>query len=390
MKEREPRRPRDNKQRRDKTKDTAPRILERRPTQEPKVLAINNTVNTQDCRPGPAPQSQLPPQSSIQEKTKSDSPPTGTVPFYRRQDQFQMEAVMKVLTDHPGHFVVGVVGQQGVGKSTILSAFTDRPAEAFPTQSNDLFLAHGHKTLGIDMYACPERVLLLDTEPLLCWTVLEKALQHTSLQGTSPDAWLEMDSLYQLVFLLSVCNVVLVVMEGTDVDMDMLQCLRRAELLKFRIPDFPLLNTNMFGPHDMNYYPDIMFVCNKCQESEWTRSNYLQVQSMLDQTFQDTQMKIKGTGSLASVLPGFNTAEAVVSPLNLYFLPWKHQTQMESFEVLVQSLRDMVMAAPRRRGRKNHLSEKEWFKNAVKVYDMVRRSEYIRDYTKSIRKLRDP
>lgn len=35
--------------------------------------------------------------------------------------------MIKALADYPGHFVVGIIGQQGVGKSTILSHFTPDP-----------------------------------------------------------------------------------------------------------------------------------------------------------------------------------------------------------------------------------------------------------------------
>ncbi|KAI8072703.1 hypothetical protein BC940DRAFT_232810, partial [Gongronella butleri] len=265
------------------------------------------------------------------------------LPFLRRPDQFQPEAILKVLSDHPGHFVIGVVGTQGVG-------------------NNDLFLTHGHKTSGMDMYVCPERVILLDTEPLLCWSVLERTLRHSPLNGTLPDAWLEME------------------------------CVRRAELLKFRLPDFPLLPpAGQFGAPDLHYYPDMVFVCNKCDHADWTRARYQQTQAMLHHVFHDTQLKIQGIGSLGSVLPGFHDTRADAPPeLNLFFLPCKGDTQLASYDVLVRAVRDRVVAAPRRRGKKNHLSEKEWFKNAVKLYELVLQSDYILEYSKTLRKLRDP
>lgn len=55
------------------------------------------------------------------------------------------------------------------------------------------------------------------------------------------------------------CNVVIVVSTGTNLDMDLMHCLQRAEMLKFQLPDFPLIPPGNFGQthHDMNYYPDI-------------------------------------------------------------------------------------------------------------------------------------
>lgn len=46
---------------------------------------------------------------------------------------------------------------------------------------------------------------------------------------------------------------VLIVSNGPEVDLDILQLLQRAELLKFNIPEYPLLA----GHQDINYYPDI-------------------------------------------------------------------------------------------------------------------------------------
>lgn len=51
----------------------------------------------------------------------------------------------------------------------------------------------------------------------------------------------------------------MVVFNGTTVDMDVINFLRRAEMLKFQIPDFPLIPPNHFGQiqPDVNYYPEI-------------------------------------------------------------------------------------------------------------------------------------
>ncbi|SAL95915.1 hypothetical protein [Absidia glauca] len=219
--------------------------------------------------------------SSPSQQQQQVGPSPSCTPFFRRNEQFNVEAITKILTDSPGHYVVGVVGNQGVGKSSILSSFTEQPDVTFAAQPNDLFLSLGHKTSGIDMHVCPERMILLDTEPIMCWTVLEKALRYHSTDGTHPDLWLEMDALYNLVFLLSVCNVVIVVSDGTELDINMIRCLQRAEMLKFQLPDFPLIPPNNLGQaqQDMNYYPDIVFVCNKCQPDDFTLTSKTNVVS---------------------------------------------------------------------------------------------------------------
>ncbi|KAI8332699.1 hypothetical protein BC941DRAFT_436363 [Chlamydoabsidia padenii] len=332
---------------------------------------------------------------------------TSCTPFFRRNDLFNTESITQVLTDNPGHYVVGVVGQQGVGKSSILSSFTEQSTNTFPSQPNDLFLSLGHKTSGIDMHICPERMILLDTEPILSWTVMERALRHHTADGSHPDAWLEMDALYNLVFLLSVCNVVIVVFDGTELDINMIHCLQRAEMLKFQLPEFPLISPSNLGQaqQDMNYYPDIVFVCNKCHSDDFTLTRYQTTQTVIEKSFHDSQLKIRGIGSLGNILPAYKLTSKDQDPPNLYFLPyskhlWSGSTSCargmdddrngaEAFEMIVMNLRNHIMAGPRRTGKKGQISEKEWFRNAVKLYEMVRNSDYIAEYMKSIRKLRD-
>lgn len=115
--------------------------------------------------------------------------------------------------------------------------------------------------------------------------------------------------------MLSVCNVVLVVSEGMQLDVAMLRYLKRAELLKFSLPDFPLIPAATFGQAqpDMNYYPDIgkmmdlphrhmhndlnlriVFVCNKCRDWELQWQQYNDMQALLGNIFADSSLKTSG------------------------------------------------------------------------------------------------
>ncbi|KAI8393505.1 uncharacterized protein BYT42DRAFT_488037, partial [Radiomyces spectabilis] len=255
------------------------------------------------------------------------------IPFYRKQSKFNTEAVLKA-GDYPGHFVVGVIGQQG----------------------------HGHKTNGIDLYVTSERTILLDTEPIMCWSVLDKALRNGSLDGLHPDIWLEMD----------VRRI-------------------RAEMLKFDIPHFPLIPPSALGQShpDTNAYPDIVFVANQCHDDDFTWQHYEGAQSVLKHLFADSQLRTKGinTGKIFTK-SSINNLNRVTDVDNGY--PRSSTAcSVESYDVLITALRDQVMAAPRLTGKKGQISEKEWFRNAMKSYELARKSEYISEYLKIVRKLRD-
>ena len=58
--------------------------------------------------------------------------------------------------------------------------------------------------------------------------------------------------------MLSICNVLVVVSEGGDMDIRLLQLLRRAEMHKFNIPELPLLYTaGQPQQSDMSYFPNV-------------------------------------------------------------------------------------------------------------------------------------
>lgn len=202
--------------------------------------------------------------------------------------------------------------------------------------------------------------------------------------------------------MLAVCNVVLVVSEGMQLDVAMMRYLKRAELLKFSLPDFPLIPPATFGQtqHDMHYYPDIVFVCNKCRDWELQYQQYHDMQALLGNIFADSNLKTSGLVSFSNVLPAFKLPPNEPEQ-NLFLLPYdpNHEQAsprdlpkdiwnvyddalcgVESFQTLVSGLSDQVSAAPRRLGKKGQVSEKDWYKNAIKLYELVRKSEYINDY----------
>ncbi|KAI9261704.1 hypothetical protein BY458DRAFT_515678 [Sporodiniella umbellata] len=307
------------------------------------------------------------------------------VPFMKKPGKFNTDAVQKKLAESPGHFVIGVVGKQGAGKSTILSHFAPQPDKVFPTQSCDQFLQLGHKTEGIDMYVTPERVILLDTEPLLSWAVLEKALRSEVLEGMSPDVWLEMGNIYNLIFLLSVCNVLLVVSEGPRIDLDLLRLVQRAELLKFNIPEYPLLT----GQRETNFCPQVVFVCNKCQRREFGQDKYIELQKSMEILYKESQLKT--TGLIDFSLTDFSFSK--YNDTNVFLLPEIQpnpaEKYTEPFDHFVLALRDQILCAPRKSGKRGQVSEKDWFRNAMKTYELIHKSEFINEYLQTVRKLRD-
>ena len=76
---------------------------------------------------------------------------------------------LQYLLDQSDFLVVGVVGRQGVGKSSIMSLLagsrtgSGKPA-MFRPETREVWESESYQTTGLDMAITAERVILLDTQ----------------------------------------------------------------------------------------------------------------------------------------------------------------------------------------------------------------------------------
>ncbi|KAF0293404.1 Protein SMG9 [Amphibalanus amphitrite] len=118
--------------------------------------------------------------------------------------------------------VVGAVGRQGVGKSTVMSMlagqapFCPIKKYMFPPETVQQVLSSEHRTNGIEMMVTGQRAVLLDTQPLLSPSIVDLLAQGDRKlpgDGGSLETQMELLALQQLAFLYSICHVVLVVQD---------------------------------------------------------------------------------------------------------------------------------------------------------------------------------
>ncbi|KAF8566652.1 hypothetical protein P879_07549 [Paragonimus westermani] len=175
------------------------------------------------------------------------------VPVKLVNDQLRftdLAAVQDLFVENSGFLVVGAVGLQGAGKSSVLNVLANQLTSQtrlfdgpFPVQSTKNFLTNSPRTGGIDLYITQDRVILLDTQPLMSFaltnyhtqsssahpstarielntlTAEDTSTSHNTLVGPnnwSLDVWAEMASIQIVSFLLNVCHVVLVVTDSLD------------------------------------------------------------------------------------------------------------------------------------------------------------------------------
>ncbi|EOD14824.1 hypothetical protein EMIHUDRAFT_242275 [Emiliania huxleyi CCMP1516] len=246
------------------------------------------------------------------------------------------DEVRPLLGENTDFTVVGVLGCQGVGKSTIMSllagagwrgggsdAAADTAADSmagggaelanppFPPNPPEAWARGAHGTSGVDVQVTAERLILLDTQPLLSASLL------LSMTGSpvppsvhSHENLLEVQALQLCALLLSVCHVVLLVQDAAA--------------------DEGLWSSAAAGMPSASE-PPLVFALPCASERAPTSSH----------------------------------------------AGYRHEAEQ---------LRDAVLGLPRRPFARS-LSERDWLRGVVKLWELVRRSPTLDEYNRATHKL---
>eukprot|EP00058_Branchiostoma_floridae_P027633 XP_002613124.1 hypothetical protein BRAFLDRAFT_73027 [Branchiostoma floridae] len=163
-------------------------------------------------------------------QTRLAPPPEMTQPVKLVDDSLNWcDSGIEMLLDQTDFLVVGVVGMEGVGKSTILSLLAGNHPEqsnrsfVFKPQTEETLETAGHQTVGVDLFVTSERIILIDTQPILSASVLDQLIHND--RKLPPEVglaenWAEVLSLQLAAFLMTVCHVVVVVQDWfTDINL---------------------------------------------------------------------------------------------------------------------------------------------------------------------------
>lgn len=174
---------------------------------------------------------------------------------------------LEFLYDQQDFLVVGCLGAQGVGKSTIMSLLTSNLAsDIFPAQCSFHHESGANCTVGIDFFVTKNRVIYLDTQPVLSGSTIDYSASYEQKKSTpdfvNTETNLELQSLQFAAFLFSVCHIIVFV-QDCFVDPNLVRFLQTAEMLK------PSSTSNMDQDY-VEYYPHIVFLHNKAELQDFT------------------------------------------------------------------------------------------------------------------------
>lgn len=325
------------------------------------------------------------------------------------------DSAMEYLRDQTDMLVVGVLGLQGTGKSTVMSLISantpeeDQRAFVFRAQTQEIKERAGNQSTGIDFFITQERVIFLDTQPILSPSILDHLINNDRKlppEYNLPHTYIEMQSLQMAAFLFTVCHVVIVVQDWFT-DVNMYRFLQTAEMLKPSTPSASHDSIGSSGADDgAEYYPHIVFVQNKARRDDFCPRNLKNMHSVVDSLMSHSHLKYKGTLSMldCNLFPGLGR-KYLETEVNLFLLPPQDTETDEgitkagaggsplfsllpgyrgqpSFSSVVSKLRSQILAMPRCQLSHSILTEKNWFHYAARIWDGVKKSSALAEYSR--------
>ncbi|XP_071806828.1 nonsense-mediated mRNA decay factor SMG9-like isoform X1 [Asterias amurensis] len=320
---------------------------------------------------------------------------------------------MEMLLDHTDFLVVGVLGLQGSGKSTLMSILAgssvsdNKSPYIFKPQTREIRNQSMHQTTGIDFYVTNERVMILDTQPVLSSSVMDSLMSHEKSlppDVTSAENCNEIQSLQLASFLLTVCHVVLIVQDWF-LDINLVEFLKRAEMLK---PPTPSPSPALEGSNNEeteDFFPNVVFVLNKARQEDFQVTAVQSMQESIAKLFKDSKLTLQGTASVAhtKLLPGLNRKNLPLD-VNLFVLPRFDKTPAEnsssedhsillsllpvsyqghpSVELLTKAFRNQIYGAARTSLTHTSLTEKNWFHYAARTWEAIKKSSLMSEFNR--------
>ncbi|KYM94720.1 Protein SMG9, partial [Cyphomyrmex costatus] len=313
--------------------------------------------------------------SKIQESIRmlSICPEMNTCIKFMDENMQLCENTIDFLHDQQDFLVVGCLGAQGVGKSTIMSLLTSHySSNIFPVQDLSHYENSTNCTTGIDFFITKNRVIYLDTQPILSGFVIDSAASFDQKKGApdfmNSDSNLELQSLQFAAFLFSVCHVIIFVQDWF-VDPNLVRFLQTAEMLK---PS----STTVIDQDYVEYYPHLIFLHNKAELQDFMPAIIDEMKDFYNKVFSSSRLQIHSGIDMNHC--------STDSGLNLFLIPSRTRQEdiifCENEEFLIDKLRTRIYGVPRNSITPSVLTEKNWYHYVSKVIEVIKKSHLSSEY----------
>jgi len=257
--------------------------------------------------------------------------------------------------------------------------------EVFRVQNFEHQMLAEHCTNGVDVFVTNRRIIILDCQPLLSASVMDRTIQlekKYSSEFSSTENTVEVHSLQQLGFLLSVCHCLLLVQDWAT-DMNLIRLLLAAEMLK---PLTPSMGGDERGLTE--HFPHLVIVQNKAEFTDMEPSRTRQLEEFYSRVLSKSrlQWRLEATAG-----PNNGAGDGGLKPHLVYVadmegeredvLSKRHLPDL-GYEECLRELRRKVFGLEKGNLTTAKLSEKGWVSLAGKTWDAIRNSPFYMEYSR--------
>ncbi|KAG8143416.1 hypothetical protein E2320_000645 [Naja naja] len=265
-------------------------------------------------------------------------------------------------------------------------------------------MKHSIKLVDDQMNWCDSAI-----EPILSPSILDHLINNDRKlppEYNLPHTYVEMQSLQIAAFLFTVCHVVIVVQDWFT-DLSLYRFLQTAEMVKPSTPSPSHESSSSSGSDEgTEYYPHIVFLQNKAKRENFCPQNLKQMHLVIDKIMMHSHLKYKGTLSMleCNIFPGLPQSY-LDTEVNLFLLPFMDSETDDvlpratpgsgplfsllpgykghpSFQSLIAKLRSQMMSMSRPQLSHTILTEKNWFHYAARIWDGVKKSSALSEYSR--------
>ncbi|XP_032794696.2 protein SMG9 [Daphnia magna] len=299
------------------------------------------------------------------------------------KDLIFQDSLHDFLTDNCEFLVIGCVGLQWSGKSSVLSHLASSNCRTFVKQTvfsvatSSLQMEGLTGTIGLDAFVTGDRIIWLDCQPLLSAAIAEREIAtnynkdgykeiHPKLESSCVGTLVEVESLQLLSFLYCICHILIVVQDSLG-DPNLIRLLQTAEMLK---PN--LANDDTVADH----MPHLVTIYNRAQPSDLVPEMLKQTHKFYKMAFKKSRLQISSEqfGDLQKTDDEANFVSLV---------DWTAANdQWTSYEETIPSLKAKLLALPRHSFGPTGLTEKSWFSFSIKAWEAVRKSMLMMEYAR--------
>ncbi|KAJ8935013.1 hypothetical protein NQ318_020659 [Aromia moschata] len=282
------------------------------------------------------------------------------------------ESLQDYVQENSDFLVVGVVGAQGVGKSTILNLLShnqvteDLKRSIFKSFKKDVDDDLGDNIKILTDHFDKIDVILLDCQAFMSVSILDDLVQSENKRTNLVSEFIPLENSGEI------------------------QSLQLTAFLMF-IHSAEMLKPTISNPEDelIDNFPHLLLVHNRAQMEDFSPARFKIMQQTYKMLFQKTKLNVKSNLGLGSGrIINYLSKENCGSPINLFLIPEVNPDNNDIYngypplEELIKRLRAIIMGATKNPLTHVQLTEKTWLVYCSKVWDTVKKSSFFVEYTK--------